>query len=202
MQCMMTYVSIVVLFCGFASHVSQAEEPEPAKDAPMYYVSPLLGYGQGTTPGSGGYFSYAVRAGARLERRPENYTTLGLNVGGISKSETVSGVSVNSSVTAIMLDFMGNRLWGSGLRFGARGGIGLVSADYSYRGVTYHGSSSGFLYGPALGYEFAISESLSFDFDASIVNLSGGTLQVDRLGSAAYPSSSAVILLGGVSFHF
>src|SRR5205814_2017167 len=93
--------------------------------------------------------------------------SVGLYVGRLSNSITLSGVKVEDHVTGILLDLTARRAWNTGLYLGYRIGMGLINANVSTSNTSIDGSSTTLTTGPAVGYEFPFAnvENLSLSFD-------------------------------------
>jgi len=79
-----------------------------------------------------------------------------------SKSATVSGLSLSSSVSAIMANFVYHFAGDlNPLYVGVKLGLGMYSISTAVLGVSVSGSTSALAYGAQAGYDFALGGGLS-----------------------------------------
>lgn len=182
--------------------LARAEEIKTEAQAKKNYVGALFGPSISTRSGGTTSFAWGGRIGTGLIQEASGIFSLGLYVQSISDSQTVSGIAINTTLTALALELITRRAFGSGLYLGGRFGVGLGSAKVSVGSASTSGSSSSFFVGPVLGYEFEASDKVSIGIDASWATVGKATMAFDSGSTIELGSSSAVILNAGVTYHW
>lgn len=171
-------------------------------DDNLRYIAAQFGQAFVTTGTSENYFTYGGRVGTGLFRDNSGIFSLGLSVNTNSQSATLSGVSISARTTPVLAELITREAWGTGLFLGGRVGVGLLSANVTTASLNLSGTATSLAVGPALGYEFSITETSNLVLDFSWISIGKGTLTLPTLGSIPYDASSLLVLQAGAVYHW
>jgi hypothetical protein len=192
-------ITLGMLLLAASTAFAADEPPAAAMPEKTSFTAGLAGIGLITSTGGGNNFAWAVRSGFGVGRSNNEIHSLGVYIGGMSDSDSVGAVFVNTRTTAVLLEYVGRRAWGSNFYMGGRAGIGLGSANIAAGGNVYSASLNSFSFAPVIGVEAPLgSGPASLVFDVSWITVLGGTLTFPGLGSIKVDASQAVVLSAGL----
>tara|TARA_R100001086_G_scaffold200856_1_gene117064 strand:- start:10575 stop:11141 length:567 start_codon:yes stop_codon:yes gene_type:complete len=143
-------------------------------------------------------FNFGSRIGFGVFRDNSGLLTLGLHTQGIWEKETVGTVDVRSRIFVMSLEIIGRELFGTGLYLGGRFGPAFSRVKID----TVSGSGVAFGVGPALGYEFRFGDApLGLCLDFSWLSVTSHDISFSGV-PVTVEASSAIVLSGGLQFHF
>lgn len=173
-----------------------------ADDGSRNYAGLLLGPLIQTKGGSETVFAWGGRIGTAVGSPTWATPSLGLAIVTSSSSATASGVTVDSTGTAILAEILDRHVSETGLYFGGRFGIDLTSADVSAGGGRVSGSGTAFTFSPTVGFEAELSPQVSLDLDASWITFLSHSVTFPTIGAINVPTTQGIGLLGGLSYHW
>lgn len=186
-----------------AQVVSQPKPSETTDDGGPVgnFVSGTAGTVSVTGGDGGTYFGYGFRAGFEAFRDRGGIVSLGVSLVSATKDSTVSGTDVSETVTAIMVELLGRRLFGSGLFVGGRVGVGIVTVGLTKSSTNTQissGSDTDLAVGPVAGYEFRVAEHVSIPLELSFISIGQGTTS----NHIDFNAVSALIVQTGLVIHW
>jgi hypothetical protein len=147
-------------------------------------------------------FCFSGRLGTELASGPSGGFAVGLFGAHDSQSINVGTVNASGDDTFLAVEFIGRRLFGSGLYLGGRFGVDLGSVTIGDQSVSYSANAAAIAGGPVVGFEFSIIKQLAIDIDTSWMRVGSATFNFPTIGSVTSGSTSGFLLQGGLTFNW
>lgn len=169
---------------------------------PQSFLGGFVGPALVTSTGGGSYLTYGGRLGIGLGRSHSAIGSLGAYVGTFQTAQTVSAVTETGQIIPIFLEFVARRAFGSGLYFGARGGVVIESISAQSASTSVSGSGVSFGFAPVLGYEIELASAVSLGVDLSWLTKMSGSLTLPGIGAFNYDMAQAFVPAATLNIQF
>lgn len=210
---MVTYIAVLALLTSAVSFgdeqrpvepATPVQQTDPAPRVRTAYAGAFLGPAVVTSSNSGGtsnFLTYGGHAGAGIYSSPGGSIAFGVAVNAANMSETIQGVQVSAQATFLTAEILGRELGGTGFYMGGRFGIALESLTISSGANSIGASSTTGAVAPVVGYEVPVTPFMNICADISWMNHFSGSITLGTT-SVSYPSSSSLLMQGGLLFRF